>query len=180
MAFTFDRLQSWAEKAIERNGTMEYITKYSYAMYTNTRKLARLKAGFLLKDILERFKHKIGTTLRPNRQLWLYTAHDYTLANILNALGLFEVKGDFAFLHFDEIYILIAIFSNNSYTYQTMPVACTLNCIKIGGANMSYKYIIETMMKSIQILFIYLAVVSSVHLINFTNCMKKLFLAILI
>lgn len=71
---------------------MEYITKYSYAMYTNTKQLARLKGGFLLKDVLERFSQKIKSTLKPlERKLWLYTAHDYTLANILNGLGVFEV-----------------------------------------------------------------------------------------
>lgn len=90
--FVFDRLQKWAEKSIEPNGIMEYITKYSYAMYTNTKQLARLKGGFLLKDILERFSQKIKSTLKPlERKLWLYTAHDYTLANILNGLGVFEV-----------------------------------------------------------------------------------------
>lgn len=61
-------------------------------MYTNTKQLARLKAGFLLKDIMERFRQKIELTLKPlERRLWLYTAHDYTIANILNGLGVFEV-----------------------------------------------------------------------------------------
>lgn len=72
---------------------MEYITKYSYAMYTNTKELARLKFGFLLKDIMDRFKRKIESTLKPlERRLWLYTAHDYTISNILNGLGVFEVS----------------------------------------------------------------------------------------
>lgn len=87
------KLQDWAEKSIEPNGVMEYITKYSYAMYTNTKQLARLKGGYLLKDILERFSQKIKLTLKPlERKLWLYAAHDYTIANILNGLGVFEVS----------------------------------------------------------------------------------------
>lgn len=70
---------------------MEYITKFSYAMYTNTPLLARLKGGFLIKDILDRFQQKINSTLKPDRSLWLYAAHDYTLSNILNGFGVFEV-----------------------------------------------------------------------------------------
>lgn len=70
---------------------MEYITKFSYAMYTNTPLLARLKGGFLIKDILDRFQQKIDSTLQPDRSLWLYAAHDYTLSNILNGFGVFEV-----------------------------------------------------------------------------------------
>lgn len=79
---------------------MDYITKYSYAMYTNTKALARLKGGFLLKDMMERFGQTIKSTLKPaQRKLWLYAAHDYTVANILNGLGVFEVTHLFSF-HF--------------------------------------------------------------------------------
>lgn len=70
---------------------MEYITKYSYAVYTNTKLLARLKGGFLIKDMLDRFEQKINSTLQSDRSLWLYAAHDYTISNILNGLGVFEV-----------------------------------------------------------------------------------------
>lgn len=85
------RIQQWAEEAIKPNGIMEYITKYSYAVYTNTKLLARLKGGFLIKDMLDRFNQKINSTLQPDRSLWLYAAHDYTVSNILNGLGVFKV-----------------------------------------------------------------------------------------
>lgn len=85
------RIPRWAEDAIKPNAAMENITKYCYAMYTDTKLLARLKGGFLLKDILDRFNQKINSKLEPDRSLWLYSAHDFTISNILNGLGLFEV-----------------------------------------------------------------------------------------
>lgn len=53
--------------------------------------MARLKVGYLLREILDRFERKIDKSLMPDRSLWMYSAHDCTLANILNALGLFNV-----------------------------------------------------------------------------------------
>lgn len=85
------RLPAWAEKAIETGGIMDYIAKFNFKLSSNTPQLARLKFGFLIKDILQHFSQKINSTLRPNRSLWLYSAHDYTIANVLNSLGLFEV-----------------------------------------------------------------------------------------
>lgn len=60
-------------------------------MDTNTKLLARLKAGFLIREIFERFTMKKDSTLTPNRVLWVYSAHDETIINVLNALNLFEV-----------------------------------------------------------------------------------------
>lgn len=90
--FWFDlliRLPEWAQKAI--NGPMEYIAKFDYKTYADTPELARLKSGFLLKEMLEHFSQKINSTLKPNRSLWLYSGHDLTILNMLNSLGLFEV-----------------------------------------------------------------------------------------
>lgn len=61
-------------------------------MNTATPELARLKSGFLIKEMMERFTSKIFGELEPDRVLWLYSAHDETIANMLNSLGLFEVR----------------------------------------------------------------------------------------
>lgn len=90
--FFWARLADWMEKVIEPNGIVDYIVKFSYRMYTDTKQLARLKSGFLLKEILEHFSQKANSTLSPDRSLWLYSAHDYTVSNMLNSLGLFEVS----------------------------------------------------------------------------------------
>uniref|UniRef100_A0A336M3V2 acid phosphatase n=1 Tax=Culicoides sonorensis TaxID=179676 RepID=A0A336M3V2_CULSO len=66
------------------------ISGRSFATYTYTRPMARLKTGPLLKEILERFTNKTIKKLSPNRSLWVYSAHDTTVANLLNTLKLFE------------------------------------------------------------------------------------------
>lgn len=84
-------LAHWAEEVIKPNGTMEYIATFDFKTYTDTPQLARLKSGFLLKDILEHFLQKVNSTLEPNRSVWFYSAHDITITNMLNSLGLYEV-----------------------------------------------------------------------------------------
>lgn len=123
------RLPEWAEKVIEPNGTMEYIAKFDYKTYADTPQLARLKSGFLLKEILEHFSQKINSTLKPNRSVWFYSGHDVTILNMLNSLGLFEVLFhlSISFEVFDNNAICLLLFS---YTFHRMRQACTLNCIK--------------------------------------------------
>lgn len=47
--------------------------------FIGTREMSRLYSGFLLREIVERFMMKIEEVLKPNRTLWLYSAHDETL-----------------------------------------------------------------------------------------------------
>lgn len=77
------------KKSIE--GPMQYIAKFNFKLGTNTPQLAKLKYGFLIKEIFEHFTQKIVGTLEPNRSLWLYSAHDFTISGLLNSLGLFQV-----------------------------------------------------------------------------------------
>lgn len=72
-------------------GDFEWVANRDFQLQTNTPELARLKSGFLIREILDRFSQKMKSQLNPDRSLWLYSAHDTTVANILNALGLFEV-----------------------------------------------------------------------------------------
>lgn len=57
----------------------------------NTKLLARLTTGFLIREILERFTMKKDSTLSPDRSLWVYSAHDETIFRILMSLRLYEV-----------------------------------------------------------------------------------------
>lgn len=70
---------------------MEKVTRLWFRMDTSTKLMARLKYGFLIRDILERFTMKKDSTLSPDRSLHIYSAHDTTVANVLNSLGLLEV-----------------------------------------------------------------------------------------
>lgn len=83
-------LPEWSKK-VYPSDDLYYIAVLSFAVDTYTRPLARLKTGPLLKDILQRFQDKANNNLNPNRSLWIYSAHDTTVANLLNTLGVFEL-----------------------------------------------------------------------------------------
>lgn len=76
---------------IEPNGTLERIAAFHHSMAAATPQLARLQSGFLIREMLERFSMKIKSTLKPDRSLWFYSAHETTMANLLNSLEMFEV-----------------------------------------------------------------------------------------
>lgn len=60
--------------------------------YTHTTEMKKYRAGFLIKEMLDRFKNKSQSLLQPDRSIWIYSAHDTTIVNILNALNLYEVN----------------------------------------------------------------------------------------
>lgn len=70
---------------------MTYAADFAFKTLTYTRKLARLKTGPLLKEILKRFSDKSKNKLKPNRSLWMYSAHDTTVSNLLNTLNLYQI-----------------------------------------------------------------------------------------
>lgn len=70
---------------------MEEIAKTVYALRSQP-VLFRVQSGFLLKEMLERFKAKQSDKLFPNRVLWMYSAHSSTITSLLNGLGLNLVR----------------------------------------------------------------------------------------
>lgn len=72
-------------------GDFEFLAISWYAIFTVTTEMKKLRSGYLLKEILDRFTNKTLSTLSPDRSLWLYFAHDITISNMLNSLGLFKV-----------------------------------------------------------------------------------------
>lgn len=91
------RLPSWAEEVMTIGGDFEYLMHYYFQIFTQTPEMKKLKSGFLLKEILDRFSNKTKSILSPDRSLWLYFAHDITITNMLNSLGLFKVQISFFF-----------------------------------------------------------------------------------
>eukprot|EP00099_Drosophila_melanogaster_P015999 NP_524917.1 acid phosphatase 1, isoform A [Drosophila melanogaster] len=83
-------LPKWTKMVYGRE-ELTYVSNFAFAISSYTRKLARLKAGPLLKDIFQRFKEKSSGSLKPDRSMWVYSAHDTTVASVLNALKLFEL-----------------------------------------------------------------------------------------
>lgn len=106
------RIPEWAEKAIEPGGIMEYISRFCYKLYSGTPKLVQISFGYLLNEMLEHFVQKASGTLKPDRVLWLYSAHDYSIFNALNGLGMLN---EVIFMNLDRK--LFHIFRINSYTF---------------------------------------------------------------
>lgn len=78
----------------------EYIAMFWFEIFTPTTEMKKLRMGFLLKEILDRCASKVQKTLTPDRALWMYFAHDSTIAAMLSTLGLFEVQFLFIFFIF--------------------------------------------------------------------------------
>lgn len=70
---------------------MKYLAVLHLQAFTHSTELKKLSAGFLVKEMLDRFRNKSLALLKPDRSLWIYAAHDLTIVNILNALNLFDV-----------------------------------------------------------------------------------------
>ncbi|XP_031636090.1 testicular acid phosphatase homolog, partial [Contarinia nasturtii] len=83
-------LPDWTSKVFYPDSDMNKLANFCFKIKTNTNTLARLKSGFFLREMLDRFTQKMNNSLTPNRNLWIYSGHDTTIASLLNALGLFE------------------------------------------------------------------------------------------
>lgn len=70
---------------------MKYIAEIASSTHAATPGTARLKFGYLLKEMLEHFSQKINSALKPNRSVWLYSGHDLTILNMLNGLRIHDV-----------------------------------------------------------------------------------------
>lgn len=79
-------------------GDFDNLTTLYFQLATATTEMKKLRSGFLLKEIFERFTNKTLSTLSPDRSIWMYFAHDHTIASMLNSLKLFEVKNVTLFL----------------------------------------------------------------------------------
>lgn len=84
------RLPYWAHEIMKPGDRFEYLSTYWLKVVTATTQLKRLRSGFLLKDILDRFKNKTLSFL-PNQVMQIYSGHETTISSMLNSLGLFEV-----------------------------------------------------------------------------------------
>ncbi|XP_055307525.1 prostatic acid phosphatase-like isoform X2 [Sitodiplosis mosellana] len=106
-------LPAWGIEALE-NDDFKRVVGQTYQLKTNTTLLARLHSGFFIREILESLQQKINGTLSPDRSLFLYSASGNTIAKVLNALGLFDVRAPpyASSLHF-EVYS-----SNDEYHMQ--------------------------------------------------------------
>lgn len=85
------RLPDWAEEIIAPNSAVVNYMHEHFNDVVKTKEMQRLKGGFLIREMLERFQNKTESKLNPNRSLWIYSAHDLTIAYLLKSLDIFEV-----------------------------------------------------------------------------------------
>lgn len=110
-------------------GDFEFLMKFYFQIFTHTAEMKKLKSGFLLKEILDRFTNKTQSLLTPDRSLWLYFAHDITITNMLNSLGLFKVITSCINT---ELFLFIYLFSVFIYSCINHRIhrVSSLNCTK--------------------------------------------------
>lgn len=72
------------------DSAFEYLAKIYFTIFARTPETKKFRSGYLLKEILDRSTNKTQATLLPDRSLWMYFAHDNTLADMLSSLNLFN------------------------------------------------------------------------------------------
>lgn len=77
--------------------TFEYISAVSYESSTYYTEQKKQRAGFLIKEILDRFTNKTLSLLKPDRSLWIYAIHSTGMVNLLNSLNVFDVCPRYCF-----------------------------------------------------------------------------------
>lgn len=104
----FRRLPEWTKKVFYPGSEFENMMLEFFALDTRTPEMIRLKFGFLLQEILNRFMSKVQSTLQPDRVLWFYSGHDLTISNILNIFGLYVSFGHHCQIQSDGILFCIS------------------------------------------------------------------------
>lgn len=84
-------LPPWAENIMEPHEEFEMLALQWYAIFTPTDEMKKLRSGFLLRDILNRFQNKTHQISSFDPILWMFFSHDITISDMLNSLGVFEV-----------------------------------------------------------------------------------------
>lgn len=78
-------LPDWTEKVFPDK--MLPMAKRSLALFTETQFMKRIKGGIFVTEVVENMTKKRTNLLNPNRSLFVYSAHDVTLVNVMRALG---------------------------------------------------------------------------------------------
>lgn len=73
------------------------ISAIAFQTPTMLPEMARLKSGPLLREMLKAFQTKVEGRMIPDRGIWMYSAHDTTVADLLNTLRVFDPPHNPAF-----------------------------------------------------------------------------------
>lgn len=115
-----DKLQPWAA--------------FSFAVDCYTPELARLRTGPLLHQIQQYFL-KCTTDLRPAPKFQMYSAHDMTIANVLQSVGAFQYHNPpyaslilFELRKADSLYYINLLYKNSSEVQNLTVKGCIFDC----------------------------------------------------
>lgn len=140
---------------------------------THTTEMKKIRCGFLIKEMLDRFKAKtMPKSKSDDKLLWLYSAHDNTIINLLNTLNIYEVN----YLVFLRkkwlIFSYLLCILNSSYIYHLMEQVFILSCID-AVATILFSYFIEKTVLRIRFDRPKFQIAAQiVHWTNFTSCIQ--------
>lgn len=135
------RLPAWVNEVLKSNKTMEYLAGVFFEASSHSEEMKKLKVGYLLKEMLEHFQAKISSTLTPDRSLFIYSAHDTTIANFLNGLNVYDVRCSSQWIQ-NILFINFLVFFRCQFHH--MHPAYILNCTNEDQSTMC-SYFIEKM-----------------------------------
>lgn len=104
-------LPNWTKEVYPEK--MVSVAAYSFTIPAKNKLLQRLKIGPLVKKIIKNMVDKRGGVLKPDYKMAMYSAHDTTVANILMALGVFDMQNP----PYRSL-VLIELWKNNLGNYQ--------------------------------------------------------------
>ncbi|ALC47824.1 CG6656, partial [Drosophila busckii] len=81
-------LPDWTENIYPEE--IRPLAERSYVLFTETHLMKRIKGGAFLAEILKKMQNKRRKNLNPDRKIFLYSAHDVTLVNVMNSLGILD------------------------------------------------------------------------------------------
>lgn len=84
----FYSLPDWTQ-SVYPGGELEKLARLSFVQPTYTSEMAKLRSGFLLKEILDNSMKKF-TNSSNTPSMVVYSAHHNTIANILHTIGLYN------------------------------------------------------------------------------------------
>ncbi|EFA05605.1 prostatic acid phosphatase [Tribolium castaneum] len=105
----------------------------SFATQCYNRDLARLKTGPLFNEIIEHFRNATKK-IENFRKFLVFSAHDVTIANVLNTMGAFEYHcppyaSTIMFeLRRNSSFYLNVFYKNSSQVQKITPKGCDFNC----------------------------------------------------
>jgi len=90
--------------SVTHSENFQYLYNLSFAIKTSTQELKRLRIGPLLQELNGHFHEKI-TNSSMKTKLYAYSAHDTTLVDVLNGLGILDLhRPQYGSIFFMEMY----------------------------------------------------------------------------